>query len=152
MEKEMTTHSSVLVWKIPWTEERDGLQCTGSQSVENYWATEHSVIAEWLSSVILKENVIQDDIFLYLQQYLLSDYNEHTDYQDPTGFKNYIFQLMANKCLHNDKNLSSNAQSPSVSSTYLANLHICIHPRSWVVSVWENCTALNPLQYYYSKC
>ena len=25
MEKEMTTHSSVLVWKIPWTEEPGGL-------------------------------------------------------------------------------------------------------------------------------
>ena len=108
MEKEMTTHSSVLVWKIPWTEERGGLQCTGSQRVGNYWATEQNVTAEWLLSVILKENVTQDDIFLYLQQYLLSDYNEHTNYQDPTGFKNYIFQLMANKCLHNDKKLSSN--------------------------------------------
>ena len=33
MEKEMTTHSSVLAWKIPWTEEPGGLQSMGSQSV-----------------------------------------------------------------------------------------------------------------------
>ena len=26
LEKEMTTHSSILVWKIPWTEEPGGLQ------------------------------------------------------------------------------------------------------------------------------
>ena len=25
LEKEMTTHSSILTWKIPWTEEPDGL-------------------------------------------------------------------------------------------------------------------------------
>ena len=30
-EKEMATRSSVLAWKIPWTEEPGGLQSTGSQ-------------------------------------------------------------------------------------------------------------------------
>ena len=30
---EMATHSSVLAWKIPWTEELGGLQSTGSQRV-----------------------------------------------------------------------------------------------------------------------
>ena len=33
LEKEMATHSSILVWKIPWTEEPDGLQSMGSQRV-----------------------------------------------------------------------------------------------------------------------
>ena len=32
LEKEMATHSSILVWKIPWTEEPGGLQSMGSQS------------------------------------------------------------------------------------------------------------------------
>ena len=31
LEKEMATHSSILVWKIPWTEEPGGLQSMGSQ-------------------------------------------------------------------------------------------------------------------------
>ena len=30
LEKEMGTHSSILAWKIPWTEEPGGLQYTGS--------------------------------------------------------------------------------------------------------------------------
>ena len=30
LEKEMTTHSSILAWRIPWTEEYDGLQVVGS--------------------------------------------------------------------------------------------------------------------------
>ena len=32
LEKEMATHSSILAWKIPWTEETGRLQSTGSQS------------------------------------------------------------------------------------------------------------------------
>ena len=32
LEKEMATHSSILAWEIPWTEEPDGLQSMGSQS------------------------------------------------------------------------------------------------------------------------
>ena len=31
-EKGMVTHSSILAWKIPWTEEPGGLQSMGSQS------------------------------------------------------------------------------------------------------------------------
>ena len=31
-EEGMTTHSSILAWRIPWTEEPGGLQSTGSQS------------------------------------------------------------------------------------------------------------------------
>ena len=33
VEKEMATHSSVLAWKISWTEEPGGLQSMGSQRV-----------------------------------------------------------------------------------------------------------------------
>ena len=32
LEKGMAIHSSILVWRIPWTEEPDGLQPMGSQS------------------------------------------------------------------------------------------------------------------------
>ena len=32
LEKGMANHSSVLAWRIPWTEEPGGLQSMGSQS------------------------------------------------------------------------------------------------------------------------
>ena len=35
LEKGMETHSSILVWKIPWTEEPGGLQFMGSQRVRH---------------------------------------------------------------------------------------------------------------------
>ena len=31
LEKEMATHSSILAWRVPWTEEPGGLQSMGSQ-------------------------------------------------------------------------------------------------------------------------
>ena len=33
LEKEMATHSSILAWKISWTEEPGGLQSMGSQRI-----------------------------------------------------------------------------------------------------------------------
>ena len=33
LEDEMATHSSILAWKIPWSEEPGGLQSTGLQRV-----------------------------------------------------------------------------------------------------------------------
>ena len=35
LEKEIATHSSILAWRIPWTEEPDGLQSMGSQKVRH---------------------------------------------------------------------------------------------------------------------
>ena len=33
LEKEMATHSNILAWEIPWTEEPGGIQSMGSQRV-----------------------------------------------------------------------------------------------------------------------
>ena len=39
LENEMATHSSVLAWEIPWTEEPGGLPCLGSQRAGHDWGT-----------------------------------------------------------------------------------------------------------------
>ena len=39
LEKEMATHSSILAWRIPWTEEPDGLQSIGWQRVGQDWSS-----------------------------------------------------------------------------------------------------------------
>ena len=39
LEKGMATHSSILVWRIPWTEKPRGLQSTGSQRIRHDQAT-----------------------------------------------------------------------------------------------------------------
>ena len=38
----MATHSSILAWKIPWTEEPGGLQSTGLQRVKHDLVSEHA--------------------------------------------------------------------------------------------------------------
>ena len=43
MEKAVATHSSTLVWKIPWMEEPGGLQSMGSPRVGHDWATSLSL-------------------------------------------------------------------------------------------------------------
>ena len=40
LEEEKATHSSILAWRIPWTEESGGLQSMGSQRVGHDWANE----------------------------------------------------------------------------------------------------------------
>ena len=42
LEKEMATYSSILAWRIPWTEEPGRLQSLGSQRVRHDRATEHT--------------------------------------------------------------------------------------------------------------
>ena len=39
VEKGMATHYTILPWRIPWTEEPDGLYLMGSQRVRHDWAT-----------------------------------------------------------------------------------------------------------------
>ena len=43
LEKGMATHSSILAWRIPLTEEPGGLQSMGSQKVRHDWATKKSL-------------------------------------------------------------------------------------------------------------
>ena len=41
MEKEMATPSSILAWRIPWTEEPGGLQSMGSQESDLIYRLNH---------------------------------------------------------------------------------------------------------------
>ena len=48
----MATHSSILAWEIPWTEEPGGLWSMGSQRVRHDWETSRSlsinVLTDWM--------------------------------------------------------------------------------------------------------
>ena len=43
LENGMATHSSILAWRIPWTEEPGGLQSMESQTAGHDWATNHTL-------------------------------------------------------------------------------------------------------------
>ena len=42
LQKEIATHSSILAWKTPQTEEPGELQSTGLQRIRYNWATKHA--------------------------------------------------------------------------------------------------------------
>ena len=52
LEKGLATHSSILVWRIPWTEEPGGQRSMESQRVGCDWATKHSTAPSGLWSGI----------------------------------------------------------------------------------------------------
>ena len=56
LEKEMATRSSILTWKIPWTEEPGGLQPTGLQRVRHNCAHTCSSLLECEMSVTVQES------------------------------------------------------------------------------------------------
>ena len=44
LEKEVATHSSILAWRIPWTEEPGGLQSMGRKRVGHDLATKQQLL------------------------------------------------------------------------------------------------------------
>ena len=65
LEKEMATHSSILAWKISWTEESGGLHSMGSQRVGHDWATNTNITRFFIS---LQSS---NKCFLYLWIFIL---------------------------------------------------------------------------------
>ena len=81
LEKEMATHSSILAWKIPWTEKADRLQQSmGSQRIRHGWAIEHthtymySIPISWMNikaiifSMFMKRYWIYETAKVFLQR------------------------------------------------------------------------------------
>ena len=58
LELEMATHSSILAWKIPWTEEPGGLQSMGLQRVRHNCVTKTHIYLSKEKSVAEMEGII----------------------------------------------------------------------------------------------
>ena len=52
LEAGLATHSSILAWRIPWTEESGGLQSIGSQKVRHKWFSVHAC-TRWLDHTVV---------------------------------------------------------------------------------------------------
>ena len=76
LEKAISTHSSILAWRIPWTEP-GGLQSMGLQRAGHDWSDlanlEYpSVIGDWMSIYLLYLSIISLSIYLSIGQVLSS--------------------------------------------------------------------------------
>ena len=64
----MATHSSILAWKIPHTEQPGGLQSMGLQRVTQNWVAEHNMFySNWFfnfSPIIHKTQYVPGNIFM----------------------------------------------------------------------------------------
>ena len=60
LEEGMATHSSILAWRIPWTEEPGGLRYMGSQRIRHDWSehacTVHNYLGKFLLAIIQKSD------------------------------------------------------------------------------------------------
>ena len=92
LEKEMATHSSILAWRIPWTEEPGGLHFIGSsQRVRHDWATNTFTLSLFLwkgkrlFSIFLWETreiwillLMLTHLHTYIQTHIHTHYTEFT--------------------------------------------------------------------------
>ena len=61
LEDSMATHSSILAWRIPWTEELGGLQSMWSQRVQlDSWVTKHTHLLTFIVHVLSLECKVQN--------------------------------------------------------------------------------------------
>ena len=88
LEKEMATHSSILAWEIPRTEDPGSLQSMGSQRVRHNWATSLSftLSAKWCLCFLMKGNLTKIELggqkgelsYRYLLQSIRSHWKRST--------------------------------------------------------------------------
>ena len=67
LEEKKATHSNILAWKIPWTEESGGLQSMGLQIVGRDWEHTAHRWSIWLF-------ILFDFLYYYIQVYLTCKY------------------------------------------------------------------------------
>ena len=58
LEKGVATHSSILAWRIPWTEEPGGLQSLGSQRVRHSWETNTHTQSNYINIGIKRTSLV----------------------------------------------------------------------------------------------
>ena len=63
LEKETATHSSILAWRIPWTEKHGGLQSIGSQRVRHNWVANTHALASLVAQLVQNPPAMQETGF-----------------------------------------------------------------------------------------
>ena len=61
----MTTHSSILARRIPWTDESDGLQSVESQRVGHNWVTNTNTNTNEHATVMTKKSYINAALHIF---------------------------------------------------------------------------------------
>ena len=84
LDKGMATHSSILAWKIPWTEDPGRLQIMGSQRVKHNWVTN---TFSFTSTLYIPSNLLhahQVSVRVGIQEMFIKRINEWLRYGPKT--------------------------------------------------------------------
>ena len=71
LEKEMATHSGILAWRIPWTEEPGGLQSMGSQSDMSERLPLHFIVLTktvWYTNNFVEKVDLDSNVLITIKQ------------------------------------------------------------------------------------
>ena len=141
LEKWMATHSSILAWKISWTEEPGRLQSMGSQRVWNDWVTSLSLTSEYKTHQNSPGlNYLQISYYMgtLASSFLKLRYNLHT-------IKFYLFYMYNSMIFSKFSKLCKHRHNPN-----LENFHHLqnILPAHWQFSI----PLLTPGNYGSASC
>ena len=82
LEKEMAPHSSILAWRIPWTEEPGGLPSKGSHRVRHDWSDLAAAYEQTGRKAIKYDNfnfkIVKNIIYIYVCIYIYIHTHTHT--------------------------------------------------------------------------
>ena len=98
LQKKMATHSSILAWKIPWTEKTGRPGFTGLQRVGYYWVTEHTISIKYYVSFRCKTS--------WFSTYILQ--NDHYDKSEHPLLHKIIFLVLITLKIYSLSNLQIN--------------------------------------------
>ena len=90
LEKEMANHSSILAWRIPWTEEPGGLQSMGSQRVRHDWVCTAAACITYMLAITKKEILSFRTAWMNLEGIMLNEISRiEKDYKqgEKTAFR-----------------------------------------------------------------
>ena len=161
LETEVATHSSILAWEIPWTEEPGGLQSMGLQRVRQDWTIEqaHTQAISWHWSLQRRHMTKQGRNGKNPESEALSE----TVNYEPRGFRS---QLQPVTKLHICKwskpkslGLKINISAEVVLHSFKRNTHNCdikiininIFPCYWKMIFMTQLLSMRPKEYDITK-
>ena len=101
LEEEMATHSSILAWTIPRTEEPGGWQSMGSQRVRHDWVTEHTYCTEGPSFEFYRRDLKKNEPVSKSQNQSIGFYMHYCTYffanLNEKPIKSYTFKIVDSK-------------------------------------------------------
>ena len=141
LEKEMATHSSVLAWRIPWTEEPGGLQSMRLQELDmtEQLSTQHAQSMKRLHSKVPGESLVKKENLCHRLRFsTIADCDKRSSFSkdvDVPFFQNLQLQMrsspsasilmsktnvLEDNCMHNKRNiwLYITYQSAEFQATY----------------------------------